>query len=52
MGEAQLVFASDYPHWDGIFPNVVKTIKARSDISDTVKTKVLGENAKTLYGWN
>jgi len=52
IGENQLVFASDYPHWDGIFPNVVKTIRGRSDISEGVKAKVLGENAKTLYGWH
>lgn len=52
IGENQLVFASDYPHWDGIFPNVVKTIKGRSDVSESVKEKLLGGNAKKLYGWD
>ncbi len=51
IGDDKLVFASDYPHWDGMFPYVVSTIKERKDISEGSKGKVLGENAKKLYGW-
>jgi predicted TIM-barrel fold metal-dependent hydrolase len=51
IGEDKIVFASDYPHWDGIFPHVVSTIRGRRDISDSAKGKVLGENAKRFYGW-
>ena len=51
IGENNIVFASDYPHWDGMFPNVTKTIKERTDISDDFKDKFLGDNAKALYGW-
>ena len=52
VGEKNIVFASDYPHWDGMFPNVTKTIKERTDISDDFKAKFLGDNAKALYGWS
>ena len=52
VGENQIVFASDYPHWDGMFPHVVSTIRGRKDISEDFKRKILGQNAIRLYGWN
>ena len=52
LGEDKLLFASDYPHWDGHFPNVVSTIRERTDISDGAKRKLLGGNAKRFYGWD
>ncbi|MGH7843788.1 MAG: amidohydrolase family protein [Candidatus Binatia bacterium] len=52
VGENNVIFASDYPHWDGMFPYVVSTIRERKDISDSAKEKILGDNAKKLYGWN
>jgi len=51
VGEDQILFASDYPHWDGMFPHVVSTIRGRRDVSEGVKEKLLGANAKRLYGW-
>ena len=51
IGDDKVVFASDYPHWDGMFPRVVSTIRERKDISESSKKKILGENAKKLYGW-
>ncbi|TAJ75294.1 amidohydrolase [bacterium] len=51
IGDDKIVFASDYPHWDGMFPYVVSTIRERKDISEDSKRKILGENAKKLYGW-
>jgi predicted TIM-barrel fold metal-dependent hydrolase len=51
IGDDKFLFASDYPHWDGIFPHVVSTIRGRKDISEQAKAKVLGENAKRFYGW-
>ena len=51
IGADKILFASDYPHWDGIFPHVVSTILGRKDISDDAKTQILGQNAKRFYGW-
>ena len=51
IGEDKILFASDYPHWDGIFPHVVSTIRGRKDISERAKEKILGENALRFYGW-
>lgn len=52
IGDDKIIFASDYPHWDGMFPYVTKTIRERKDISEQAKKRILGENAKRLYGWN
>jgi predicted TIM-barrel fold metal-dependent hydrolase len=49
MGDDTLVFASDYPHPDGIFPGAVREIQERGDIPDASKDKILGENAVRLY---
>jgi uncharacterized protein len=51
IGADKILFASDYPHWDGMFPRVVSTIRARQDLSEDDKTKILGGNAKRFYGW-
>jgi predicted TIM-barrel fold metal-dependent hydrolase len=51
IGEDKILFASDYPHWDGIFPHVVSTIRGREDISESAKEKILGRNAERFYGW-
>ena len=52
IGDDKILFASDYPHWDGMFPRVVSTIRERKDISDGAKQKILGENAMKFYGWS
>jgi predicted TIM-barrel fold metal-dependent hydrolase len=52
IGDDKIIFASDYPHWDGMFPYVVSTIRERKDISQESKQKFLGENARRLYGWD
>jgi predicted TIM-barrel fold metal-dependent hydrolase len=51
IGDDKILFASDYPHWDGMFPYVTSTIRGRKDISEQAKNRVLGENAKRFYGW-
>jgi len=52
IGEDKIVFGSDYPHWDSIFPRVVSTIRGRKDISESVKENILGSNPARLYGRN
>jgi uncharacterized protein len=46
-----ILFASDYPHWDGLYPNAVSTIKKRKDITESAKQKILADNAKRFYRW-
>lgn len=51
VGDDAILFASDYPHWDGNFPYMVSTVRGRTDISDQQKAKITRANAMKLYGW-
>jgi predicted TIM-barrel fold metal-dependent hydrolase len=48
IGNTQLLYASDYPHYDANW-EAVSDIVARTDISDDQKRLFLGENAKRLF---
>jgi hypothetical protein len=49
LGEGKIVYASDYYHWDCSFPDTVRQIVERNDLSEATKKKILGENARILY---
>ncbi|HXG52911.1 MAG TPA: amidohydrolase family protein [candidate division Zixibacteria bacterium] len=51
IGEDVILFASDYPHWDGGFPHMVSTVRGRKDITEKQKEKIMCANAARLYGW-
>ena len=51
VGEDQIIFGSAYPEADNLFPDAVSSIRARTDVSDQAKKKILSENAKMLFGW-
>src|SRR5438046_1629624 len=48
--ENQSVYASDFPHWDNSYPQSIDEIRDRGDLSDAQKRKILGDNARRLYG--
>jgi predicted TIM-barrel fold metal-dependent hydrolase len=50
LGPDFVMYASDYPHWDGEFPESTRALRSRADLSDTARRKVLGENAVRFYG--
>src|SRR5438445_209530 len=50
VGENQIVYASDFPHWDNSYPQSIDEIRDRGDLSDAQKRKILGDNARRLYG--
>ncbi len=45
--ETQLLFASDFPHWDFNLPSTIYDLPF---LSDQAKRRILGENARELYG--
>jgi predicted TIM-barrel fold metal-dependent hydrolase len=49
VGADRLVFATDYNHSDSKFPHTVEEVMERGDISESLKTKIMGENAARLY---
>ena len=50
LGDQSLLFSSDYPHWDSPFPNSVRIVRERQDMSDTLKQRVLCDNVAACYG--
>jgi predicted TIM-barrel fold metal-dependent hydrolase len=50
VGENQIVYASDFPHWDHSFPGSIAEIRERGDLTDPQKRKILGDNTRRLYG--
>jgi uncharacterized protein len=44
-----LLYSSDYPHWDGDFPNTTREMMERDDLTETNKRNILGENARRFY---
>ncbi len=52
IGDERIMYASDYPHWDSDFPNSVKPIRSRTELSDATKARILGGNAIRFYGLN
>ncbi|MBI3782830.1 MAG: amidohydrolase [Deltaproteobacteria bacterium] len=49
LGADFIMYASDYPHWDGEFPNSTKPMRQRSDISEEVRARIMGRNAERFY---
>lgn len=45
-----LMYASDYPHEDANFPNSVRTLQGRADLSEEAKREILGGGAARYYG--
>ena len=48
IGDDQLLYASDYPHYDADWEALDKIVD-RKDLSDDQKRKFLGENARRLF---
>ena len=44
-----VVFASDYPHADGIFPGATKELLEAPALSDADRRRILVDNAVRLY---
>jgi predicted TIM-barrel fold metal-dependent hydrolase len=49
FGAQKLVYASDYYHWDCRFPDTVKLIAERTDISEADKKQIFSSSAAQLY---
>jgi len=49
IGDNQIVYASDFPHWDHSWPASIDEIRQRGDLNDVQKRKILADNAQRLY---
>jgi predicted TIM-barrel fold metal-dependent hydrolase len=51
FGEGRLLWASDYPHPDGVWPNSLAAIERQmKDLSPEMRRKLTHDNAAVLYG--
>jgi predicted TIM-barrel fold metal-dependent hydrolase len=50
LGDRFVMYASDYPHWDGDFPESTRPMRTRTDVSEATRARVLGGNAARFYG--
>jgi hypothetical protein len=48
MGAGNVVYASDYPHWDALFPGSVAAVADRTDLAERDKRSILADNARRL----
>jgi hypothetical protein len=51
LGEEQLLFPSDYPHWDCGYPESVDELMERDDLSDQLKRRIMLDNPQRFYGF-
>jgi predicted TIM-barrel fold metal-dependent hydrolase len=49
VGETVTCYASDYCHWDCAFPDTVRIVSERDDLTPERKVALLGVNAARLY---
>jgi uncharacterized protein len=49
LGEGVVVYASDYCHWDCKFPDTVKILSERTDLSAGAKKAIFETNPRRLY---
>ena len=50
IGDDVLMYASDYPHWDGTYPNSLRELEAREDLTESQRYGVLRGAAERFYG--
>ena len=51
IGEDRIIWASDFPHSDAVYPGSVKALEDTiAPLSDTVKDQIRGRNAVAAYG--
>ncbi len=50
IGITQVMYASDYRHWDSEFPESVRKLKGISGLNKDQQRHVLGENAVQWFG--
>jgi predicted TIM-barrel fold metal-dependent hydrolase len=48
-GDERIIYASDYYHWDCAFPDTVKMLAERNDLSEKTKKRIFADNAAKLY---
>ena len=43
------MYATDFPHWDGEYPESLHTLMARADLTEEQRARITGGNAREFY---
>jgi predicted TIM-barrel fold metal-dependent hydrolase len=49
LGTDQILYASDFPHWDHSYPKSLNELADRPDLTNEQKRKIFSENPRRLY---
>lgn len=49
LGADKIMYASDFPHWDHGYPQSVKELSERDDLTEDSKRKIFGATARRFY---
>lgn len=49
IGAEHIMYASDYPHWDGDFPESTRPLRERADINENARAEILAGSAQRFY---
>jgi hypothetical protein len=49
LGAQHILYASDYPHWDGSFPQSTKPLRERADISEAARRDIFEGSSRAFY---
>jgi predicted TIM-barrel fold metal-dependent hydrolase len=49
LGDAFILYASDYPHWDSEFPESSRKLRDRQDLGPEARAAILGGNAQRFF---
>ena len=49
LGDDIIFYATDVPHWDHDFPENLREMATREDLSAEARKKILSDNARRLY---
>lgn len=49
LGADKIMYASDFPHWDHSYPQSVKELSERPDLTDDHKRKIFAATARRFY---
>jgi predicted TIM-barrel fold metal-dependent hydrolase len=50
LGPRQLLYGSDYPHWDHDFPRSARELAEHPELDEATRRLILSENAARFYG--
>ena len=51
IGKGTVMYASDWPHWDGDYPNSLWEMQSREDLNEDQRAGVLRDAAVRFYGF-